>query len=83
MAVRTVQDLAVQVAQDENLAREIKADPTSVIATIASTNRPFDRDPWIWRIVIGALSFALLMLIYFIFLAGADAPEALTGALGP
>jgi hypothetical protein len=58
--VETVQDLAELVREDPALAREIQSRPAETIAELAA---PLERDVWIYRIVVGALSLVAVVAI--------------------
>lgn len=80
--VQSVAELAVKVAQDPNLASTIKDNPAQAIAELAA---PLRNDPWIYRIVVGALAaVAVLAVIAAIWLtlAGADKIPDVVIALG-
>jgi hypothetical protein len=58
--VETVQDLAELVREDPALAREIQSRPAETIAELAA---PLERDVWIYRIVVGALSLVAVVAV--------------------
>ena len=58
--VETVQDLAELVREDPALAKEIQSRPAETIAELAA---PLERDVWIYRIVVGALSLVAVVAI--------------------
>ena len=58
---RSVNDLAVRVAQDPSLQERIKEDPAQVIASLAA--EPLRSDVWIYRMVVGALGLVVLIAI--------------------
>jgi hypothetical protein len=58
--VETVEDLAELVRDDPALAREISNRPAEAIAELAA---PLENDVWIYRIVVGALSFVAVFSI--------------------
>jgi hypothetical protein len=58
--VESVEDLAEMVREDPALAREISTRPAETIAELAA---PLERDVWIYRIVVGALSLVALVAI--------------------
>jgi predicted phage tail protein len=58
--VESVQDLAEMVREDPALAREIQSHPAETIAELAA---PLERDVWIYRIVVGALSLVAVFAI--------------------
>lgn len=58
--IHSVGELAVRVAQDPALQDQIKADPTTTIASLAA---PLQTDTWIYRIVVGALGLAVLIAL--------------------
>ena len=81
MAIRSVSELAVQVAQDADLREQIRQDPAAAIANIAD---PRQWDEWLYRMVVGALGLTILIaLIGAIILSatGKTIPDVLT-ALG-
>jgi hypothetical protein len=59
--IRTVQELSVRMAQDPKFAKEMKKDPTGTIARVAGT--PLETDVWIYRLVVGALGFTIILVI--------------------
>jgi hypothetical protein len=58
--VESVEDLAELVREDPALAREIQSRPAEAIAELAA---PLERDVWIYRIVVGALSLVAVVAI--------------------
>ena len=58
--VETVEDLAERVREDPELARVISSRPAEAIAELAA---PLEYDVWIYRIVVGALSFVAIFSI--------------------
>lgn len=56
----SVEDLAEMVRDDPELAREIQSRPAEAIAALAA---PLQRDVWIYRIVVGALSLVAVLSI--------------------
>ncbi len=58
--IKTLQDLAVQLTQNQALQDEIKKDPAGTIAKLAS---PLQTDKWIYRIVVLALGLTILLTI--------------------
>ena len=58
--VETVADLADLVREDPALAREIQSRPAEAIAELAA---PLERDVWIYRIVVSALSLVAVLSI--------------------
>jgi hypothetical protein len=58
--VESVEDLAEMVREDPVLAREIQSRPAETIADLAA---PLEHDVWIYRIVVGALSFVAIFSI--------------------
>jgi hypothetical protein len=58
--VETVEDLAELVRTDPALAKEIQSRPAEAIAELAA---PLERDVWIYRIVVGALSLVAVLSI--------------------
>jgi hypothetical protein len=58
--VESVEDLAEMVRDDPALAKEIQDRPAEAIADLAA---PLERDVWIYRIVVGALSLVAVLLI--------------------
>ena len=92
--VRSATELAVKVAQDPQLQQEIKADPVTAIANLAT---PLHTDVWLYRIVVGSLGLVVLIaMIGTLFLAnskngvpdalislGSAAVGALAGLLAP
>jgi hypothetical protein len=58
--VETVSDLAELVRDDPALAREIQSRPAEALAELAA---PLEHDVWIYRIVVGALSFVAIFSI--------------------
>jgi hypothetical protein len=58
--VESVEDLAEMVREDPALAREIQSRPAEAIAELAA---PLERDVWIYRIVVGALSLVAVLSI--------------------
>jgi hypothetical protein len=94
--VESVEDLAEMVRADPALAREIQSHPAEAIAELAA---PLERDVWIYRIVVGALSLvAVLSIVGAIIVAvgtsdtqvpdavvalGSAAVGALAGLLAP
>jgi hypothetical protein len=94
--VESVADLAALVEEDPELAKEIQSRPAETIANLAL---PLQRDLWIYRIVVGALSLvAVLSIIGAILVAvatsdtqvpdavvalGSAAMGALAGLLAP
>ena len=79
--VRSVNELAVRVAQDPDLATRIKENPVETLTDLAG---PLQADVWIYRMVVGALGLAVLAgMVGAIVLAIADkaTPEVLI-ALG-
>jgi uncharacterized integral membrane protein len=58
--VESVEDLAELVREDPALAREISTRPAEAIAELAA---PLERDVWIYRIVVGALSLVAVVAI--------------------
>ena len=83
MRVQSASELAEKVAQDSALQAQIKADPVTTIANLAT---PLQTDVWIYRIVVGVLGIiALIAIIGAIQLANTpngvpDAVLALGGA---
>jgi hypothetical protein len=58
--VESVADLADLIREDPQLAREIQSRPAETIAELAA---PLERDVWIYRIVVGALSLVAILSI--------------------
>jgi hypothetical protein len=58
--VESVEDLAEMVRDDPALAKEIQNRPAEAIADLAA---PLERDVWIYRIVVGALSLVAVFSI--------------------
>ncbi len=58
--IRSVGELAERVADDPQLADEIRRDPARAIADLVE---PLRTDVWIYRIVVGGLASALLLSI--------------------
>jgi hypothetical protein len=58
--VETVEDLADMVREDPELAKEIQSHPAETIAELAA---PLERDVWIYRIVVSALSLVAVLSI--------------------
>jgi hypothetical protein len=56
----TVEDLAEMIREDPELAKEIQRRPADMIAELAA---PLERDVWIYRIVVGALSLVAVVSI--------------------
>ncbi|HXO42014.1 MAG TPA: hypothetical protein VN999_11220 [Thermoanaerobaculia bacterium] len=97
MQVQSVSELASRVAQDPQLANEIKQDPVGAIAKIVGP--AYINDRWLYRMVVGALGFvALITAIGAIWITlspnakgipdiltalGAGAIGALAGLLAP
>ena len=67
--VESVEDLAEMVRDDPALAREIQSRPAEAIAELAA---PLQRDVWIYRIVVGALSLVAVLSIVGAILRGPD-----------
>jgi hypothetical protein len=61
--IRTLPELAARVAQDPQLAEQIKADPTKALAGLAAPPTAVTNDVWIYRIVVTALGLAVLLSI--------------------
>ena len=92
--IESVRELAIRVAQDDQLAREIRDNPGEALARIA---KPLQTDVWIYRIVVLVLGLAVLLtLMGAILLAlkgkpfpegaialGSAAAGALAGLLAP
>ncbi len=83
MRVQSASELADRVAQDPELQEQIRADPVTAIANLAT---PLQTDVWIYRVVVGVLGLvALIAIIGSIQLANTpsgppDAVIALGGA---
>lgn len=60
MRVQSASELADRVAQSPELQQQIKADPVTAIANLAT---PLDSDVWIYRMVVGALGLVVLIAI--------------------
>jgi hypothetical protein len=60
MRVQSASELADRVAQDPELQEQIKADPVTAIANLAT---PLETDVWIYRMVVGALGLAVLIAV--------------------
>lgn len=56
----SVEDLAEMIREDPDLAREVSSRPAETIAELAA---PLERDVWIYRIVVGALSLVAVLSI--------------------
>lgn len=94
MRVQSATELAAKVAEDPNLQEQIKADPVTAIANLAT---PLQSDVWIYRMVVAALGLVVLIsIIGAIYLAntasgvpdaiislGSAAVGALAGLLAP
>lgn len=94
MRVQSASELAEKVAQDPKLQEEIKADPVTAIANLAT---PLQTDVWIYRMVVASLGLVVLIaIIGTIYLAntpngvpdalislGSAAVGALAGLLAP
>ncbi len=79
--VQSVGELATRVALDPELANQIQADPAKALANLAA---PLQTDVWIYRLVVGALGFSVLMAMFgaiFLAMAAKPIPEVLV-ALG-
>jgi len=79
----TVDDLAEMIREDPELARKIQSNPVETISELAA---PLERDVWIYRIVVAALSLvAVLSIVGAIIVAvgtsDAQVPDAVV-ALG-
>ena len=83
----TATDLAELVRADPELQAEVKKDPVEVLERLS---RPLEHDLWIYRIVVGTLSFSILAVIIastvIVLTQDADVPDVLvaigTGAIG-
>ena len=83
----TATDLADLVRADPDLQEEVKKDP---VETLERLSRPLENDLWIYRIVVGTLSFSILAVIIastvIVLTQDADVPDVLvaigTGAIG-
>jgi hypothetical protein len=60
MKVQSASELAERVAQDPKLQEEIKADPVTALANLAT---PLQSDTWIYRMVVAALGLVVLIAI--------------------
>jgi hypothetical protein len=56
----TATDLADLVRDDPELQEEVRKDP---VETLERLSRPLETDLWIYRIVVGTLSFSILAVI--------------------
>lgn len=56
----TATDLAELVREDPELQAEVRKDP---VETLERLSRPLESDLWIYRIVVGTLSFSILAVI--------------------
>ncbi len=61
MKIQSVSDLAVQVANDPQLAAAIKENPAAAIAGVAAN--PLQTDKWIYRMVVISLGLTVLISI--------------------
>lgn len=55
--IETLEQLAAALEADPALAARVKANPAEAIAGLAT---PLQTDVWIYRLVVGALAFAIL-----------------------
>jgi hypothetical protein len=55
--IETLEQLAAALEADPALASRVKANPAEAIAGLAT---PLQTDVWIYRLVVGALAFAIL-----------------------
>jgi len=53
-------ELAAMVADDPQLQRQVKEDP---VTTLQSLAEPLETDPWIYRIVVGTLGLAAILVV--------------------
>ena len=60
MRVQSASELADRVAQDPELQEQIRANPVTAIANLAT---PLQSDVWIYRMVVAALSLVVLIAI--------------------
>lgn len=60
MRVQSASELAEKVAQDPALQEQIRADPVTAIANLAT---PLQSDVWVYRMVVGALGLTVLIAI--------------------
>ena len=81
MRVQSASELADRVAQDPQLQEQIRADPVTAIANLAT---PLQTDVWIYLVVVGVLGLvALIAIIGSIQLANtASGPPDAVIALG-
>ncbi len=74
-----------RLSEDQNLQEAVKNDPIATLKQYIETKNPLTSDYWIYRIVVFALGFTVLLCTVFSFLIakepGAQTPEILI-ALG-
>ena len=60
--IKNFEDFKKQLVKDPKLQEEFKKDPVQAINQVEVKN-PLQSDPWIYRIVVGALGFAVITII--------------------
>ena len=82
MAISSASALAARVESDPELQAQIKSDPVAAINSLVSS--PLESDVWIYRVIVGALSFVVVVSVLgavILALKSLDVPDALV-ALG-
>jgi hypothetical protein len=78
MRIRSLNELALKVSTDPELAKAISESPVETISSLAA---PLQTDVWIYRIVVSALGLVIILAIVGGIVLGAlgkGTPELLT-----
>ena len=61
--IKTITQLNTELKTNDDLKQQMQSDPVRTVEQLTAAANPLDTDKWIYRLVVGALGFVIILII--------------------